>query len=350
MNATHKHPRRICILVDGRLDVYTAKTALGLLRYCPDEVVAVIDRTHAGGDLAALVGVGAGVPIVADVAAATQYQPNQLIIGVALPGGVLPDDYRAYVMDALACGMDVVNGLHSRLAEDAELAAQAQRHGRTICDVRVPPKIDRVGNGLARGTRAVRVLTVGTDCNLGKRVTASELVRALSARNLHAEFIPTGQTGVMIAGWGVAIDGVVSDFLSGVVEQSVLAKQDADYVVVEGQGALIHPSYSSVTLGLMHGTLPDYFVVCHAPGRECMRHTDIPVATPGAMIAMTENLLAPIHPARCIGISLNCHGMDATAAAEAHAKIADDTGLPVVDSLRTGVEPLVDALIAARAK
>ncbi len=339
-------PRRICILADGRLDVFTAKTALGLLRYCPDEVVAVLDREHAGGDLVELVGVGKGVPIVDSIAAAGAHSPNQLVIGVALPGGNLPSDYRQFVREALAAGMDVINGLHTRLNQDAELAAAAQQAGRRLVDVRVPPAIDHVGNGKARTTRGKRVLTVGTDCNLGKRVTASEIVAELARRGINGAFVPTGQTGVMIAGWGVAIDGVVSDFVSGFVEDAVLQVKDADYIVVEGQGSIIHPGYSAVTLGLMHGALPDYFVVCHAPGREFLRHTDVRVAEPQQMIEWTQTLLAPIHPSRCIGVSLNCHGMSAEDAARAHERIAAQTGLPVVDSLKTGVAPLVDAMLS----
>jgi len=342
------HARRICILADGKLDVFTAKTALGLLRYCPGEVVALIDRQHAGQDLCKLVGTGAGVPIVDGIAAATAYKPNQLVIGVALPGGVLPAAYRAFILDGLHAGMDIVNGLHTRLTDDDEILELAAQLGRTLWDVRNPPKIDHVGTGKARQTRAKRVLTVGTDCNLGKRVTASELVAEMHRRGIRAEFVPTGQTGAMIVGEGVAIDAVISDFMTGYVEDAVLAKGDADFVVVEGQGALTHPSYSGVTLGLMHGALPDYFVLCHAPAREFMRHTDVRVSSPAEMIRLTEMMLAPIHPSRCVGISLNCHGMDDAAAATARADAARATGLPVVDSLRTGVGPLVDALVAAR--
>jgi len=336
----------MCILADGRLDVFTAKTALGLIRYCGDEVVAVLDRTHAGEDLAQLVGIGAGIPIVDGIAAASAYNPNQLVIGVALPGGVLPDVYRDFVLQGLHAGMDVVNGLHTRLKDDKEIVALAERLGRNLWDVRSAPLIDHVGTGKARSTRAKRVLTVGTDCNLGKRVTASELVKEMQRRGIRGEFVPTGQTGAMIVGRGVAIDAVISDFMTGYVEDAVLEKADADFIVVEGQGSIIHPAYSGVTLGLMHGSLPDYFVVCHAPAREFMRHTDVPVASPQKMIELTQTLLAPIHPAQCVGISLNCHGMDDAAAAEARKRIAGETGLPVVDSLRTGVGPLVDALVA----
>ena len=340
-------PRRMCIVADGLFDVFTAKTAMGLLRYCPDEVVAVVDRDHAGQKMEDVVGLAVDVPIVDGVDAVRKFNPTQLVIGVALPGGRLPDHYRRIVLESLAAGMDVVNGLHARLNGDAEFVAAAKQARRRLWDVRTPPADLHVGTGKARQTRGRRILTVGTDCNLGKRVTASEIVREMQGRGLNAEFVPTGQTGVMIAGWGVAVDAVVADFVSGAAEQSVLQKKDADFIVVEGQGALVHPGYSAVTLGLMHGVLPDYLVLCHAPARKTMRSSDAPVIEPVDMMALSEGVLRSIHPARFIGVSLNCYGMsDAEAAAE-RQKTHEQTGLPVVDSIRTGVGPLVDALAAA---
>lgn len=340
-------PRRMCIVTDGRFDVFTAKTALGLLRYCPGEVVAVLDRANVGKDAAAVVGVGAGIPVVDGIPAAAKLKANQLVIGVVLPGGVLPPDYRGFVIDGMRAGMDIVNGLHTRLTQDEEFVRVAAECGRTLWDVREPPLIDHVGTGKARQTRGKRVLTVGTDCNLGKRVTASELVEELRRRGIDGRFVPTGQTGVLISGGGVAIDAVVSDFVSGVVEDAVLAAGDGDFIVIEGQGSITHPSYSGVTLALMHGALPDYFVVCHAPGRTFMRHTDVRVSSLREMIHLTEIMLAPIHPSRCIGISLNCYGMSESEAEAERRIAAEETGLPIVDSIRTGVGPLVDALIAA---
>ncbi len=338
--------RRICILTDGYLDLFTAKTAVGLLRYCPEEVVVVVDSHHAGGDLASLVGCGAGVPIVDSIPAATTYQPDHLVIGVALPGSRFPDTWRRHILDGLAAGMHVVNGLHTRLANDPEIVAAANRAQRRIVDVRAVPQPREVGTARARSTRARRVLTVGTDCNLGKRLTAMELTRALQARGLHAEFVATGQTGVMITGRGIVVDAVLSDFVSGAVEAEVLERGDADVVVVEGQGALLHPSYSAVSTGLLHGAVPDRMILCHAPSRSRFRNTDVPLPPLPETIRLHEALLRPLHAGRVAGVALNCHGMTEDAYRETLDRIRSETGLPTVDCIRDGADVLVDAVLA----
>lgn len=338
--------RRICILTDGYLDVFSAKTAVGLLRYCPDEVVAVLDRAHADGNLEDIVGVGAGVPIVDSVRSALRHQPDRLVLGAAIPGGRLPDAWRAIIRAALAAGLDVVNGLHTRLNDDAELARCAADAGRKLWDVRACPGVSTVGTGKARQTRAKRILTVGTDCNLGKRLTAMELVGELARRGLRAEFVPTGQTGVMIRGSGVVIDALPVDFVSGAVEAAVLEHRDADYVVVEGQGALLHPSYSAVTMGLLHGVLPDFLVLCHAPTRRHMRHTDIPIPPLDEVVRLHQAVLQPIHPPSVVGVALNCYGMSEKRFRQVLNQVRTLTGLPVVDPVRTGVADLADAVCA----
>jgi uncharacterized NAD-dependent epimerase/dehydratase family protein len=341
MNAT---PRRMCLLVDGYLDVFTAKTAVGLLRYCPNEVVAVLDREKAGRNLVEIVGIGAGVPIVESVAAAAPQKPNQLVLGAAFSGGQVPPTWRKHILDGLAAGMDIVNGLHQRLGDDAEIAAAAKALGRRIWDVRVPPPLTKVGSAKARLTKGKRILTIGTDCNLGKRVMVLELTEALRRRGLKAEFVPTGQTGVMTVGRGVALDAVVSDFVSGAVEEQVLAVGDADYILVEGQGSLVHPGFSAVTLGLMHGVLPDEMILVHAPARLNMRNTSTRVISLGEMITLSEAILRPIHPSKVVGIALNCFGMSDEDASRARENAHVETGLPVVDAFRTGVEELVDVI------
>lgn len=337
-------PRRLCILVDAYLDLFTAKTAVGLLRHCPDEVVAVISRPNAGKKLEELVGAGKGVPIVASIEDALPLRPDHLVLGVAMPGGHVPPEWRAMMLTALRSGMDILNGLHERLNDDAELAAAAKSAGRKIIDVRVPPPIKDVGLMRARGTKGRRILTVGTDCNLGKRVTALELTRALKARGRRAEFVPTGQTGVMIAGWGMAIDAVISDFVSGAVEQMVLTKADAELILIEGQGSILHPSFSGVTLSLIHGAMPDAMILCHAPLRRTLRHTDVPFPPLNHWVHLHESLMAPLHPSRVIGVALNTFGMEDAAARAAVAEAAQVTGLPATDVIRFGVDPLVAAI------
>jgi uncharacterized NAD-dependent epimerase/dehydratase family protein len=341
MNATQ---RRMCLLTDGFLDVFTAKTAVGLLRYCPTEIVAVLDKPNAGKKLEEIVATGAGVPIVDSIAAATRLHANQLVLGAAFPGGQVPAPWRQHIREALAAGMDIVNGLHQRLNEDAELAAAAKAAGKRIWDVRNPPALTKVGTCKARTTKGKRILTIGTDCNLGKRVMALELTREMKQRGLNAEFVPTGQTGVMTVGRGVALDAVVSDFVSGAIEEQVLAVGDADYILVEGQGALVHPGFSAVTLGLMHGSLPDEMILCHAPARKTMRSSSTPVISMGEMITLSEAILRPLHHSKVVGVALNCHGMNDDDAAKARDEAHAVTGLPVVDAFKTGVGPLVDVI------
>ncbi len=341
-----KDKRRICVLVDGLLDVFNAKTTAGLLRYCPEEVVAVLDRKNAGKDLEQFLGVGKGVPIIDSIEAAKAFKPNILAIGVALPGGAVPDAWRRIIIGALKSGMDILNGLHTILSEDPELAECAAQAGQTITDVRKAPPGLTVGKAKALTTRGKRILTIGTDCNLGKRVTALELVREMKSRGINAESVPTGQTGVMINGSGVIVDSVISDFVSGAVEGAILEKKDADYIVIEGQGSLLHPSYSAVTLGLMHGSLPDYMILCHTPLRETMRSTDnIPMPSLSQMIFLSEALIKPLNPqSKVIGVSLNCHGWNDEQARAAREEAAEETGLVVVDAIRTGTADLVAAI------
>ncbi len=338
--------RRLCILVDAYLDLFTAKTAVGLLRHCPDEVVAVLSPPNAGKNLAEIVGVGADVPIVASIAEALPLRPDHLVLGVALPGGQVPPAWRAMMLEALAGGMDILNGLHQRLGTDRELAAAAAAAGRRIIDVRTPPPLTEVGLMKATRTKAKRILTVGTDCNLGKRVTALELTHRLRAKGRRAEFVPTGQTGVMIAGWGIAIDAVISDFVSGAVEQMVLTKGDAEFALIEGQGSILHPSFSGVTLSLIHGSMPDAMILCHAPLRRTLRHTDVTFPPLAEWVRMHEMLMRHLYPSRVIGVALNTFGMDEAAARAAVTDATSNTGLPATDVIRFGPAPLVEAIEA----
>lgn len=339
-------PRRICILTDGYLDTFTAKTALGLLRYCPDEVVAVLDRQHVGESLVDLVGTGGGIPIIDSIAAAQQLSANQLLMGVALPGGQLPEAWREFLERALQCGMDIVSGMHARLNCDERFSQLARDNGRTLFDVRNPGPPPPVGSGKAASTRAKRILTVGSDCNVGKRVTALEITRELKRRDVNVEFLATGQTGIMICGTGVPADAVISDFLTGYIECGVLERGAADYVLVEGQGSLLSPAFSPVTLGLIHGAMPDAMILCHHPPRKNMRATEYPVAGLIELIALHEAIMKPLHPSKVIAVALNCFGMAPAAADDAVRTTAELTGLPAVDPIRMGAGVLADTILS----
>lgn len=341
-------PERFAILADGQLGVFSAKTATCLLRYRGEEVVAVIDRDHAGGDTRTVLGVPAAVPIVPSLAEALAFAPTALVIGISPPGGRLPPEWRATILAALAAGLDVISTLHEFLADDPEIAAAAARAGRRLVDLRRPPDVMPIAHARAVETRARRILTVGTDCNIGKMVTTVEIVREAQRRGIDARMLATGQTGMLIAGNGVAIDRVIGDFMAGVIEAEVLRHGDCDWLVIEGQGCLLHPAYSGVTAALLHGSLPDAMILCHYPARPQMRNQSVRVPPLAQWIPLYEAMLQPLYPrGRVVGIALNTYGMEEAAARAAVEAARRETGLPVTDVIRYGAAPLVDALVAA---
>lgn len=349
-------PRGLALLAEGHFDPIDAKTAVGVLRYRPGDVAAVIDSTRAGRTADEVAGVGGGVPVVASVAEAAARGARALLIGIAPQGGGLPAPWRAAVIEALERGWDVLSGLHQFLADDPALAALAARHGGRIHDVRRPPAGRPIAAARAARLDATVALTVGSDCNVGKMTAALEIVAALRARGVRAAFVATGQTGILIAGAGVPVDAVVADFAAGAVEEAVVAAAaGAEVVVVEGQGALHHPAYSGVTLALLHGAAPAALVLCHATHRtelRCGRDDDPPRPIPhlAALIAAYETAAGWVRPAAVAGIALNTHGLDEPAARAAVAAAARLTGRPATDPVRFGAGALAEALIAHRGR
>ncbi|MFN2327166.1 MAG: DUF1611 domain-containing protein, partial [Gemmatimonadales bacterium] len=259
---------RYLILADGDFDPETSKTANSVIRYQPDRVVAVLDRVTAGKTAQDVLGFGDAIPVVGSIDEALALKPNAVLIGIAPMGGRLPADWRMWLADALDAGCDIVSGLHTFLNDDPLLAERARANDRTITDIRRPPADLPVGDGAARHTDAYRVLTVGTDCNVGKMTAQLQLVQGLKDAGLRTRFVATGQTGIMIEGWGIGVDAVVADFIAGATERITLqGAEDADVVLIEGQGSINHPGYSGVTLGLMHGSCPDGMILCHQPSR-----------------------------------------------------------------------------------
>ena len=256
------------ILAEGDFGVHHGKTAVGVIRYGTDPVLAVIDSTQAGGNVSAIVP-GRDIPIIAslDEALAMEPRPTALLIGIAPTGGRLPQSWRTAILQAIEAGLDVLSGLHTFIGDDPEFAEAARRAGTEIVDYRRPPERmeTAVGRPHRRGSRVI--LTVGTDCAIGKMSVALELRKSALAANCSAVFVPTGQTGMMIDGWGVAVDRVISDFVQGTCEWMLEeAESRGDWIIVEGQGSLDHPAYSSVTLGLIHGMTPHAMVLVHKPG------------------------------------------------------------------------------------
>jgi len=337
--------RRMLLLTEGHLGVFSSKTAVSVLRYRPDDVVGILDSAHAGKPLGEIVPGVKDVPIVGSVADAAALRPDAILVGIAPTGGALPPVMRQHLVDGLRRGLSIISGLHTLLKEDAGLAGLAREHGAQLHDLRDFAHITRIGRGLARGTRARRVLLVGTDCNVGKMVTALELRNAARAAGVDAAFVATGQTGIMIEGWGIAIDHVLSDFVAGAVEMLVERAADRPLMFIEGQGSLEHPAYSGVTLSLLHGSCPDAMVMVHRPSRE--HHNswpDCPIAPVEQQIDLYERMLAPLHPGKVVAIAVNTAGMEPADADAAVAELGARTGLPAADPIRHGVGKLWEAV------
>lgn len=345
--------RRIAILAEGSFDRQGAKTAVGVLRYSQDTVVAVIDSTRAGQDAAVALGdhtgPGHGVPVVANFAASLPFQPDTLLIGIAPIGGRLPDAWRAEVLAALAAGLEIVSGLHQFLGDDSELAAAAHESQGRIWDVRRPPEhlAMRIREGTPHRPGSHVVSFCGSDCNVGKMTASIELDRAAQRRGLSSVFAATGQTGIMISGSGIPVDRFISDFISGGVEAMTLDFTDRyDWVFVEGQGSLSHPAYSAVTLGLLHGAAPDYLILCHEAGRTHIHGYDVAIPPLPVVRAMNETAVSWLKPASVVAIALNTMRLSASEAQAAIAAAAEETGLPVTDPVRFGADVLLDALLS----
>ncbi len=329
----------------------TSKTANAFIRYHPERVVGVIDRRLAGRTVESILGFGGSIPIVGTMAEGLALGPDAVMIGIAPIGGRLPEDWKAGLLDALDAGCDVWSGLHTFLSDDPQLAARAKERGCTIHDLRRPPPSLPVASGRARHVAPFVILTVGTDCNVGKMTAQLQLTHALNQRGIRTRFVPTGQTGILIEGWGTGVDAVAADFIAGATEELVLkaASDQPDVILVEGQGSLNHPGYSGVTLGLVHGACPDALVLCHQAGRSFIgeyREAEWTAIPPlSAYIEAYELVAGMVHPTRVIGIALNtvdCEDEEARAACE---QARDATGLPVNDLVRYGDNSeLVDAV------
>ncbi len=346
---------RYLILADGDFGPMTSKTANSIIRYRPGQVVAVLDRRLAGRTAQDVLGFGGAIPVVASVREGLALGATAVLVGIAPQGGRLPEEWRGWLAEALDGGCDLVSGLHTFLSDDPLLADRARALGRTITDCRRPPADLPVASGLARDVDAYVVLTVGTDCNVGKMTAQLQLVDQLRARGLRTSFVATGQTGIMIEGWGIAVDAVVADFIAGAAERiTVQGARDADVVLVEGQGSLNHPGYSGVTLGLLHGSCPSGMILCHQATREYIgdyrNAAWLRIPPLSQYVALYEHVAGAVHPARVVGVAMNTYDLDDAGARAACEAAARETGLPCTDPVRVDPAPLVDALLADRAR
>jgi len=341
---------RIAILAHGKFPD-RAKTAVGVMRYGDQAVAAVLDRDRAGERVADHVPDLADAPIHDSFAAAVDDvgAVDALYVGIAPIGGGFDESWRPDVRAALEAGCDVVAGLHCFLADDEEFASLAAEHGGELVDVRNPHDGIGVAEGTSADVDADVVLTVGTDCSVGKMTTTMEVVEAARERGIDAAVIPTGQTGIMVEGWGNPVDRVVSDFTAGAVEEMIRERgDDHDLLVVEGQGSIVHPAYSAVTCGILHGAMADGLVLCHAAGRERVHgYESFPLQSVPRYVDLYEDLAGTVHEAAVIAGALNTKDVDGDEAARTAVDgYASELGAPATDPVRFGADAVVDAIEA----
>lgn len=316
-------------------DALAAKTAQGIVDWRPDWCLGQLRYAGCKADL------GIKDLSVSDARAAGA---RTLIVGAANAGGILPEHWVATIVEALEAGMDVASGLHVRLGSVPAIAEAAARNGRELFDVRHSTQRFDTGKGTKRS--GMRLLTVGTDCSVGKKYTALALEKAMRAQGFDADFRATGQTGVFISGRGVAIDAVVADFISGAVEWIAPEAAPDHWDLIEGQGSLFHPSFAGVSLGLLHGAQPDAFVVCHEPTRTTMRGVKHPLPSIQEVIDLTVRCGRLTNPQiRCVGIAVNTEAVAEDEALRYLARVGDEHGLPACDPVRFGVEAIVTRIV-----
>jgi uncharacterized NAD-dependent epimerase/dehydratase family protein len=339
---------RYLLLAEGFSgDLHYGKTMRGILRYRRDDVAAILDSTQAGEEVE-------GVPVVGTVEEALAFEPTTALVGVATQGGRFPPEWIALLRACVDLGLDIENGLHVFLSDDPQLRELAEERGVELRDLRRPPAELSTATGENLSVDATIVLTVGSDCAIGKMTVSLELDLEARRRGLRSLFVPTGQTGIAIAGWGIAVDAVVADFVAGAAERLVVEghARGGDLLWVEGQGALLHPVYSGVALGLYHGSVPHLLVLCHEAGR-----TEIEGAGGGPhripplreLVELHERIALPARAARVGAVALSTWRLDEAEAQAAIQAAEEETGLPADDPVRFGAAKLLDAVLAADA-
>ena len=316
----------------------------GVLRYRRDDVVAILDSQRAGET-------ADGVPVVGTVEDALPLGPNTALVGVATQGGRFPPAWIDLLKTCIAKGLHIENGLHVFLTDDLELSDLAARRGVELRDLRRPPDDLSTATGANLDVPATIVLTVGSDCAIGKMTVSLELDLEARRRGIRSVFVPTGQTGIAIAGWGISVDAVVADFIAGAAERLVVegAERGGELLWVEGQGALQHPVYSGVTLGLYHGSVPHLLVLCHESGHDTIEGAGggpHPIPPLAELVELHERAALPVRPARVAAIALNTRRLTEDEARAAVAAAEAETGLPADDPVRFGAARLVDAVLA----
>jgi len=337
--------RRIVILAEKKFGPLTSKMANSAIRYLNEEIVAVIDSSNAGKTVEEVIGFGGEIPVYGILDEAFRHNPNTLLIGISPPGGKFPSAWYPLIINAIQNKLHIISGLHEFLSDIAEFTILAEKYRVRILDLRKHNKPNILSRGIARKFRSKIILTVGTHGNIGKMTTTIEMVKEMQERGKSADWIATGQIGILIKGKGIPIDSIKGDFISGNVEAAIAsADGNYEYIFVEGQGSLQHLGYSAAALGLLHGTLPDAMILCH--------RTDIGVSEFGIntddlkrIIRIHEEMVSFVKPAKVIGICLNTYNLSDDKSRAIIDEVEKDTGLPTTDPIKYGTAGIIDEML-----
>jgi uncharacterized NAD-dependent epimerase/dehydratase family protein len=337
--------RRIVILADKKFGPLSSKMANSTIRYLNDEVVAVIDSANSGKTVDDVLGFGGEIPVYGTLDEAFRFNPNTLLIGISPPGGKFPSAWYPIVINAIQNKLHIISGLHEFLTEIAEFTVLAEKYRVKIVDLRKTKKPNLLARGVSRKFRSKIILTVGTHGNVGKMTATVEMVKEMQDRGKSADWVATGQIGILIKGKGVPVDSIKGDFISGNVESAVgSADGNYEYVFVEGQGSLQHLGYSPTAIGILHGALPDAMILCH--------RTDIGISQFGVntddlsrLIRLHEEMVSFVKPSKVIGICLNTYNLPDDRSKSIINEIQRSTGLPTTDPIKYGTTNIIDEML-----
>ena len=336
--------KKIVILSHGAFNYIKNKTGNMLIRYRTDEVIALLDRTKSGMTANDELGYGGNIPVLDNFDACIDLEPDTLVIGNASQGGFISDDYRAEVIKAIEFGCDIIIGMHHFINDDVEFVQLAEKHNVSLFDLRRPPDPPNFPKGSWHKRKIPVLLIVGTDCDTGKMTTAWEVSERLKSRGRKVEFIGTGQTGILLSGAGVPIDAVKADFMAGEIEHLIdKVSEDTELIIVEGQGALTNQYYAGVTLGLLHGAMPDYMLMTHDPARE-LDVTDYPMATMRLVMDMHLDLMSNFKKSKFIGINLLTFKLSDEDAKKEIDKVKEEYSMATTDLIRYGSNELIETI------
>lgn len=339
-----KTDKKIVILCHDAFNYIKNKTGNMLIRYCTDEVLAIIDKSKAGKTAESELGYGGDIPVVESFDLCKSIKPDTLVIGNASQGGFISDLYRKEVVTAIRFGCDIISGMHQFLGDDVELSELANQYGVTLTDLRRSPQPPNFSKGSWQTRKIPVLLIVGTDCDTGKMTTGWEITERLKKQGRKVEFIGTGQTGILLSGGGVPIDAVRADFMAGEIEHVIdQCADETELIVVEGQGALTNQYYAGVTLGLLHGAMPDFMVMTHDPGRED-DVTDLPMVSMDLVMQLHIDLLRNFKDSKFIAINLLTFKLSEEDAKAEISKIENEYGIATADLVRFGDSNLIDAI------